>query len=103
MARRRKIKRRRTKAIPIAPLVGVIGGVFGGGKAEMLLEGKFGEYINELTKDMTGFNINTKTWNPGEMINGLAPILAGAIVHKIVGGWLGVNKVLARYKVPIRI
>jgi hypothetical protein len=59
---------------------------------------------NNLVSNLTGYDVGTHTWNAKYMEKGLMPIVAGLIAHKVVGQYLGVNRMLGRAKVPfIRI
>jgi glycerol uptake facilitator-like aquaporin len=53
-----------------------------------------------LVKSYTGYDANSGKFNFAYLWNGVAPLAAGFIVHWIAGK-LGVNKVLARSKVPV--
>lgn len=52
---------------------------------------------------LSGYDINTKSWDIRWAIHGLSPIVAGFAVHK-VANMIGINRALSRAKVPwIRI
>jgi hypothetical protein len=54
--------------------------------------------------NLTGFDLNGDgKWRPelGLWKIGLGPIVAGLLVHKFVGGSLGVNRALGRAKLPL--
>jgi hypothetical protein len=54
--------------------------------------------------NLSGYDFATGQWNFANLKGGLMPLMAGFIVHKIVGGMLGVNRMLSRARVPfIRI
>lgn len=50
---------------------------------------------------LTGYNDETHKWSMTGLKDGAFPIIAGIAAHKIIGQWLGVNRMLARAKVPI--
>jgi hypothetical protein len=48
----------------------------------------------------TGYMIDTGKFNFGYLKQGLLPIVAGLLVHKFIGGKLGVNRALAGAGIP---
>lgn len=48
----------------------------------------------------SGYDPMTRQWSIGNMSFGLLPLFAGLALHRFVGGGLGVNRILARSKVP---
>jgi len=57
----------------------------------------------ETTYALTGYHIDSQTFNPSFMWNGTYPLLVGWAVHKIAGV-LGVNRALGAARIPfIRI
>jgi len=98
---RAKVTRRKARAqmtIPVAalagfvPLAGVVMTSFKQGGIELA--------GNNLVSNLTGYDINTKTWNFGYMAKGTIPIIAGLLAHKLIGQKLGVNRMLANAGVP---
>lgn len=53
------------------------------------------------TQAMTGFDTRTQKWWFPNMYKGAIPMVAGMLVHKIVGGTLGVNRMLAAARIPV--
>lgn len=56
--------------------------------------------------NLTGFDLNNQAgggWKPGLGMwrIGLGPILAGILVHRFVGGTLGINRALGRANFPL--
>jgi hypothetical protein len=56
--------------------------------------------------NLTGFDLNNQAgggWKPelGMLSIGLGPIVAGLLLHKFVGGSLGVNRALGRANIPL--
>jgi hypothetical protein len=51
---------------------------------------------------LTGINVNANKWDGGTMMReGLGPIVAGILVHKFIGGSLGINRALGRAGIPL--
>jgi hypothetical protein len=53
-----------------------------------------------LANDFTGYDAYNQKWNASELKYGLVPMLAGLMVHKLIGGKLGINSALGRAGVP---
>lgn len=60
----------------------------------------FSGAMRYLTMDTTGYDLDSKTWNFGDLVKGWTPILAGFVVHKMAGVF-GVNRALGRAKIPL--
>jgi len=101
MARRKRRSRRRSMAIPVAPIMGLIGGA-----AEPIrraLGGDMGGALLELRNTVTGFG-DHGDFHPEWLATFWGPVIGGMLLHKFVGGWpLNVNRTLARYNIPIRV
>ena len=54
----------------------------------------------EASRVYLGLDPRDGSWNPGLLTLGLLPILLGGIVHRFVGGRLGVNRMLAGAGIP---
>ncbi len=50
---------------------------------------------------LTGINLNADHYDWAAMGQGLFPILGGLLVHKYIGGKMGVNRMLANAGVPL--
>ena len=112
MARRRIRSRRRRggMTIPIAPIIGLAAGM--AVPVQKIMAGQawgVAGGIDNLIAAYTGI-IGTMESPPKprfdaiHLMNGLLPLIAGVLVHKFVGGKLGVNAMLARAEIPfIRI
>ncbi len=48
----------------------------------------------------TGYNPQVQTWSFGTLMQGMGPILAGVLVHKVVGQKMGVNRFLGKSGIP---
>lgn len=55
----------------------------------------------EASRILTGYDPNTGEWNWRWLKVGLLPIALGALVHRFVGGKLGVNRALASAGIPL--
>jgi hypothetical protein len=53
-----------------------------------------------LANDFTGYDPYQGKWSLTEMRRGLLPLAIGIMVHKVVGGKLGVNRALAASGIP---
>lgn len=58
--------------------------------------------LNVMGRSVTGYDGETGRWDWTSMKVGTFPIVGGAIVHK-VAGWLGVNRLMSRMKLPFNI
>lgn len=89
--------------IPLAPMAGLAAGL-----ADPVIAALNGDYPRvalTLVSNYTGYDISQNKWNPAALLKGVAPLVAGLLVHKFIGGPpLNLNKVLANARVPfIRI
>lgn len=57
--------------------------------------------LNDLSAYTTGYVPADNQWKPAHMLEGLGPVIAGIMVHKIVGGKLGVNRMLSSAGIPL--
>lgn len=111
MARRRRygrVRRYYQKArrrvggmtIPVAPLAAIISTPIVGSTVQALLDKNFPQALKYMG-EFGGVNSNTGQFDIGTVTQTYTPIVAGLLVHKVVGGWLGVNRVLAKNKIPL--
>lgn len=56
---------------------------------------------NQVLYGMTGYAMYRREWNFDGLRRGLLPIIGGLLVHKYIGGKLGINRMLSRAGVPI--
>jgi hypothetical protein len=63
--------------------------------------GNFSEAGRVAVHNLAGYNYWSNTWDMDGFKHGLFPILAGFLVHKFIGGNLGINRMLARAGIPI--
>lgn len=87
-------------AIPLAPLIGVAVPLIE--PIRRAMEGDYMGALGEARNRFTGFDENGK-FNPEWLLIGWGPVVGGLLVHKIVGGYLGLNRILAAHKIPIRV
>lgn len=55
----------------------------------------------QIVYQTTGYDPYSGTWHWDGIQRGLGPVVLGLLVHKLVGGRMGVNRMLARAGVPI--
>jgi hypothetical protein len=99
MASKKKKRGKRKFTIPIAPIVGLMAGL--AGPIKDLMDGEVEFAVNKLKYSYLGLD-ETNKFKPEALMSGLAPLIAGALVHKFVGGPpLNLNRMLAQANVPI--
>ena len=95
-------KRKQKLTIPLA----VVGG-FIPITNEVIYWGKQGglqAISQKIPSRLFGYEPSTGKFTTANLRLGLYPIVAGFLVHKVIGGMLGINRMLARSGVPfIRI
>lgn len=96
-----KAKRRVSKmTLPVAVIAG-----FGIPAGRLFNDWQKYHDVNIITREagqfLTGFDWTTGRWDWQGLKYGAIPIAMGAFVHKIIGGKLGVNRALAKAKIPL--
>ena len=92
----------RSFTLPLAVVAGLAGGLSPTISVAMRGQGPYAAF-NELSRDFTGFDPATGSWDWTDLQRGLVPVLAGFIVHAVASK-IGVNRALGRARVPfIRI
>jgi hypothetical protein len=100
VTRRKRRRGSRKMTIPIAPIAGLIAGL--AEPAVIAMTGDFATAADKLVGKYTGYSMAQKTWRLEWAMEGLTPLILGALVHKFVGGPpLNINGMLARAKVPL--
>ena len=99
-ARRKKGRRRYSMTIPLAPVLGIAQATNAYGAWGDIVSGNYEAALDKITAGLTGFSPASGDWQPQRMVNGVVPIVVGLLVHKFVGGTLGLNRMLGRAKVP---
>jgi hypothetical protein len=99
-----KKKRRSSRkfTLPLAPVAGLAAGLIT--PIQQAISGNYDNAFRSLVANYTGVE-NAGTSNakfaPKYLVRGLLPLVAGLVVHKVVGGMLGINRILGRAKVPV--
>jgi len=101
MARKRGSKHhsRGGFTIPVAVLAG-----FGPMASDVIhgyQTGGIASASNDLLANVTGYDARAKKWDFQLLARGMGPVVLGILIHKLIGGKLGVNRALARAGVPI--
>ena len=98
-------KKRRTKTIPLAIVLGGAAGIVGrppGAHAsplEATMQGDYNGAMNLLIENFTGFYPPEGRWDIQRAV-GLKGLVIGAVVHKVMG-WLGINRSFANLPAPL--
>jgi len=98
MARSKKRRRNGTRfSIPVA----IVAGMAGPGIKLWEARGSGSGLAREAGRIFTGFDFWTGSFVPGAMRYGTLPILAGFLVHWVLGSKLGLNRAIARSGLPL--
>ena len=57
--------------------------------------------LNDLSAYTTGYVPADGQWKPAHLVEGMGPVILGIMVHKYVGGKMGVNRMLTSAGVPL--
>lgn len=98
VSRPRARRRSSEFTLPVAQLAGFLPLAYDAYNGYKL--GGFPGLMQHTVRDVTGWDTGTSTWRPVFILRGLGPIVAGHLIHKYVGGKLGINRALARANVP---
>lgn len=96
---KKKTKRRYKMTIPIAPVIGL-----GVGMIEpiaALFKGNVLGALDRAAENYIGWNRGHNRFELKGLQKGLLPVVIGLLVHKFIGGYLGLNRMLGRAKVPL--
>lgn len=96
---KKKRRSRRKFTIPLAPIAGVVAGM--AEPVKHLMNGQYEEALYAVSRNYTGYRPQAQKWEPQLLMRGLVPLIVGGLVHKFVGGSLGINRMLAQAGVPI--
>jgi len=98
---RRKSRRRRKTTIPVALIAGASAGAIE--PVSLIVSGQVTPMrgIEYIIAHYTGYRTWDRRFDLNELKLGLMPLIAGALIHKFVGGTLGVNKALGQAGVPL--
>lgn len=98
---RNAVRRIKKLNLPIALIAGTAAGLIDPVKAA-IQEKDPAKAARIVSYHYLGFNVTTGQFEPEGLKKGLLPLIAGALIHKFVGGApLNVNKSLAAAGVPI--
>ena len=103
MARKKKFRRSRSFTIPLAPVMGLVSGL-AEPVSHMIADPSPQSVmysLNDIGARYTGYNAINKNFSLDALASGLLPLVIGGVVHKVVGGKLGINAMLGRAGVPI--
>ena len=94
MARRRKGRRggRKQKAIPLLPTVAAVYPAY---KAYVGAGGITKTLPLTLVYQYTGYNMDSKNWDPAVAMGALGPVIVGFIGHKVANK-IGVNRMIKK-------
>lgn len=95
---KRKVRRRKSFTLPVLMLSGM-GPMVGSAVRGFRNEG-FTGLGKEMTFAMSGYHMDSGTFNPSFMWNGTYPMLIGWGLHKMASV-LGINRALGRAGVPV--
>ena len=56
--------------------------------------------LHAMSRTLTGYDPKTRTWSGYWIRNGLVPILAGGVIHKLAG-MIGINRLIANARIPL--
>ena len=85
--------------LPIAPIAGLAATLLNGNIITAVQNNDWVYLKNRMVYNLTGVD-DTGKWDAGAMLMNWSPMIAGVLVHKFIGGSLGVNRMLAKSKVP---
>lgn len=92
-------RRRRSTTIPMAPMLGIIAGLYQ--PITRAISGDFQGALHSLRDRGTGFD-DSGNFHFEWLIPMWGPIISGLLIHKFVGGWpLNLNRTLAAHRVPL--
>lgn len=57
--------------------------------------------LRELSTYTTGYIPQENRWSFAHLAKGMAPVVAGLLIHKYIGGKMGINAALGRAGVPL--
>jgi hypothetical protein len=96
--RRRNGKRRGGFTLPIAVIAGFMPGAW---RLWEKRGGGLNLVANEAGRIYIGYDSWTGAWGFDSLKFGTLPIILGMAVHKVIGGMLGVNRLIARSGLPV--
>lgn len=94
-------KKRRSRGSRFSLPLAIVAGMAGPGIKLWESRGSGSGLAREAGRIFTGFDFWTGSFVPGAMRYGTLPILAGFLVHYILGSKLGLNRAIARAGIPV--
>jgi hypothetical protein len=98
MARRGGTTRKTKMTFPLAVALGFVP-LLARGVNDFRAGGVAG--LSNTVSAIVPYDVNAKKISFANLSSGLYPIIAGFLLHKIVGGGLGLNRALARMGIPM--
>jgi len=102
MAKKKKSHRSRGFTIPLAPIGGLYVGIaspfLANDPVGKLISGDYQGGVKDMAQRLAGQDNNG--FRLDILMRTYLPIVLGLLIHKFVGGSLGLNRMLARAKVP---
>lgn len=96
-----RVKRHaKSMTVPIAPIAGILAAPSVQAAIAEVMVGNIPNAINNLG-GIAGFKPSTHAFDVNYLKNNAIPMIAGVLVHKYIGGSLGVNRALGSAKVPL--
>jgi len=95
---KKKTKRRYSMTIPLAPVLGLAAPLV---HSIPWFKQDIVSGFNDLSASILGYDFKAAQFDWNTMKRGLVPIVLGLLVHKFIGGKLGVNRMLGRAKIPL--
>jgi hypothetical protein len=106
MARRKKRRSSRSFTLPLAALAGPIITVTdrwpttNRSIVDAVVSGDWAGVGYEMREHLLGFD-NQGKFRPEWIVRGWGPVVLGGLIHKYIGGKLGINAMLGRAGVPL--
>jgi hypothetical protein len=105
VARKKKRRSSRSFTLPLAALGGVVAGVArrtprGPTLVEDIIKGDWNGFLYDAREVLAGIDCNGK-FRPEWIVATYGPMVIGGLIHKYVGGKLGINAMLGRAGVPL--
>lgn len=97
----RNKKRRNGRGLKISIPIAIVAGMAGPGIKLWEARGSASGMAREAGRIFTGFDFWSGQFVPGAMKYGTLPILAGFLVHWLIGSKLGLNRAIARSGLPL--
>lgn len=96
----RRARRRSNRfTLPLAPIAGLAVGIMPA--IEPLKQGNYDGAFRQLQYRYTPYDPWAKKFSVNGMMTGALPLVLGVLVHRFIGGKLGVNRALAQAGVPL--